>query len=167
MSMSIDYGKLDRVYAFADFLDILANPEAMQRTVAEYKEQAEALKELIEAKTAVTEVDSYVARQKREVEDLVAFHTEEVRKSNEAVREQMQKLAAQQAAAAAKFQEAEVTRAEAMKAEDAAKQLLADAQKDREAAAAEFKAMSAERKALEAERKALADKEAKLRSLVS
>ncbi len=166
MSMSIDYNKLDRVYAFADFLEILSDPAAMQKTVAEYKEQAEVLRGLIEAKTAVTEVDIYVDKQKREIEELVAQHTEEMKKSNAAIKESLAKLAAQQAAADAKFQDAARTQDEARKAEDAAKKLLADARETQEKGVVEYQALVTERKAMEAERLALAEKEAKLRSLV-
>lgn len=67
--ISVDYGKLDRVYAFADFLELLANPEDLQRTIENYKAASEELRTALAAKAKVDEVDAYVVAENRKLDE--------------------------------------------------------------------------------------------------
>jgi predicted nucleic acid-binding Zn-ribbon protein len=61
--LSIDYGKMDQVAAFASFLDVLSNPAEFQKMVQDYKEATAKMQEVVEAKAKIDEVDKYVSEE--------------------------------------------------------------------------------------------------------
>jgi chromosome segregation ATPase len=146
--MSIDYGKLDRVYAFADFLDLLSNPAAMQQTVAEYKEQAEVLKALIEKKTAVDNVDSYVSSMSRAIEEQEA-----------ALAQRVADFDAEKRAAVESYQ---ATAKKTQELQSKAEALTREAEAFRQQAAVELQQIKEERALLASERNSLASVSAQL-----
>ena len=166
MSMSIDYDKLERVYAFSDFLGLLSNPEGLRQTLEAYKKESEALVAATAAKIKVDNVEGYVARQMAEVKSAME---QQSAKEAEWIKDKANQIAELQERAtqvgklqseAASFRK--TAEDEAQKASEAAKAAAAD----RATAAKELEQLRDVKEALIAERQALAIKEEKLRSLV-
>jgi chromosome segregation ATPase len=131
MSLSIDYGKMDQVLAFASFLEVLGNPQQFQAMIQDYKKVADEARAIVETKTKVNEVDAYVARAKADAtsaEEALAMKQKGFDKFREEEMENLRKRAAEvarlsseatelRADAATQLQEAEAHNAKAKQLE--------------------------------------------------
>ena len=70
MSVSVDHAKLESVMQFANFLDVLKDPQALKTTLTELQVASKELKALIETKTKIDQVDAYVADGQKQVKIL-------------------------------------------------------------------------------------------------
>lgn len=70
MSISIDYSKLDQVFAFTTFLKVIQDPKELTDLLDNLQAQAKELRELVSAKTKIDEIDSYVEAEKVKIAQL-------------------------------------------------------------------------------------------------
>lgn len=146
MSMSIDYERLERVYAFADFLNLLAKPEEFKSLLNDFKAQSEVLKKAVQEKTKTDSVDNYVIRRTKELEkeeDQLSLKEKEfeafVQKETEAIRQQSAEVARLRAEVSElkatrtkELEEAQKQNAEATTIRSRLEAQLADVEKARE-----------------------------------